>query len=210
VWNSRDEDAPLEEGDGKLTPLNALTSLLDPSEYSTHKNQLIVAKQLIEHRANVNAVSFPQGSTPLHDACFWGNVTNLDFVELLLDAGADPNARDHLGRTPLMMTTPYAPGAAKFLMNWPTADVNSTTQSGESFLDFVRPSITDFSDEVAIPADILDIVQKQFLLRQWREIEEMLVERAAQQVHGNLLAGLLGVHLCSCASCDLVCRRIVV
>ena len=47
-----------------------------------------------------------------------GNVTNLDFVELLLETGADPNAQDHLGLTPLMCTIEVAPGAAKFLLNW--------------------------------------------------------------------------------------------
>jgi ankyrin repeat protein len=112
-------------------------------------------------------------------------VTNLDFVELLLEKGANPNAQDHREMTPLMFTIQEAPGAAKFLMNWPTTDVNITTRSGDSFLAFVRSINIDFSDEAAIPG-ILDIVQKQFLFRQWREIEEMLVERAAQQVNGDL------------------------
>jgi hypothetical protein len=47
----------------------------------------------------------------LHNACFAGVVTNLDFVEFLLE-GADPNAQAYMGVTPLMLTTPYAPGAA--------------------------------------------------------------------------------------------------
>jgi hypothetical protein len=47
-------------------------------------------------------------------------VTNLDFVELLLKKGADPNSQDHLGGTPLTFTKKFAPGAAKFLLNWPT------------------------------------------------------------------------------------------
>jgi ankyrin repeat protein len=46
-------------------------------------NQLILAKQLVEHGANVNAVSTPHGKRPLHKACSSGNVTNLDFVEYL-------------------------------------------------------------------------------------------------------------------------------
>jgi hypothetical protein len=60
--------------------------------------------------ANVNAVSIPEGETPLQKACYAGNVTNLDFVEFLLEVGADPNTQDHLGLTPLMFASPLAPG----------------------------------------------------------------------------------------------------
>jgi ankyrin repeat protein len=116
--------------------------------------------------------------TPLHRACYSGVVTNLDFVELLLANGADPNAQDHVGRTPLMFTMPDAPGAAKFLLNWPTTDTNITRRSGESFLDNVRMTITTLSEKVALP-DNPEKVQDQFQLQQWREIEVMLVERGA-------------------------------
>jgi hypothetical protein len=160
------------------TPLLMLANLADPSEYSTHVNQLILAKQLIEHGANLNAVSIPDGMTPLQNACFAGNVTNLDFVEYLLEVGADPNAQDHQGLTPLMYTTPYSPGAAKFLLNWPTTDANITNRSGASYLARVRSLITSLSDQIALP-DFPDQVQDQFQLQQWRVIEEMLVERGA-------------------------------
>jgi hypothetical protein len=39
-----------------ILPLYMLADLADPFDYSTHVNQLILAKQLIEHGANVNAV----------------------------------------------------------------------------------------------------------------------------------------------------------
>jgi hypothetical protein len=68
-------------------------------------------------------------------------VTNLDFVENLLEAGADPNAQDHLGQ---MWTMTDAPGAAKFLLNWPTTDVNITTRSRASFLVNVRKAVNIF------------------------------------------------------------------
>jgi hypothetical protein len=102
-------------------------------------------------------------------------VTNLDLVELLLKKGANPNTQDLLGRTPLMGTTPFAPGAAKFLLNWPTTDSNITARSGESYLTNVRGAVEYFSDKIARP-DNPDRVQHHFLLWQWRNIEEMLVK----------------------------------
>jgi hypothetical protein len=161
------------------TPLHHLADLADPFDYTTHVNQFILAKQIIERGANVNTVSIPQGITPLHAACFANNVTNLDFVELLLEKGADPNAQDLLGCTPMMFTTPHATGAAKSLLNWPTTDANITERSGASFLDRVRLTITTLSDEVAVP-DNPEQVQDQFQLQQWREIEVMLEQRRSR------------------------------
>jgi hypothetical protein len=105
-------------------------------------------------------------------------VTDLDFIELLLRKGADPNAQDHSGRTPLMYTFPDAPGAAKFLLNWPTTDINITSLSGESFLERHREAIASLTDVIALAANPYR-VQDEFQLQQWREIEEMLVERGA-------------------------------
>jgi hypothetical protein len=172
------EHESLREGEARVILLQHLAGLAHPFHYSTHENQLILAKQLIEHDANVNAVSTPLGKTPLHNACHAGNVTNLDFVQYLLEAGADPNTQNHLGRTPLMYTMPDAPSAAKFLLNWPTTDVNITMRSGASFLSRVRYTVKYFCDKLALP-DNPDNVQHQFVLRQWRAIEEMLVERGA-------------------------------
>jgi hypothetical protein len=138
--------------ESSFTPLHHVADLLDPTDYSIHVKQLILAKQLVEHGANVNAVSIPHSKAPLHNACFAGNVTNLDFVEFLLNEGADPpNTQDCLGRTPLLYTIPHAPGAAKFLLNWPTTDANITDRSGASFLASIRPLITYFSAQIALP-----------------------------------------------------------
>jgi hypothetical protein len=59
-----------------MTLLHDVADLADPFDYSTYLKQLILAKHLIEHGANVNAVSIPKEETPLHKACAWYNVTN--------------------------------------------------------------------------------------------------------------------------------------
>jgi hypothetical protein len=173
-------DEPWQEQATRSTALHRLAYLVDPSEYSTTENQLILAKQLIEHGANVNAVTLPCRKTPLQNVCFAGVVTNLDFVGLLLKEGADPNAQDHKGSIAWMFTVPFAPGAAKFLLNWPTTDVSITTRSGESFhallVRLVSAHLSE--DQISLPTRP-DQVGRQFLLQQWRDIEGMLVERGA-------------------------------
>jgi hypothetical protein len=171
-------DAAFEVGETRDTLLHFLSCYADPFDYSTHENQLILAKQLIERGADVSAKASPRGETPLHSACHARNVTNLDFVQLLLEKGADPNAQDHSGRTPLMYTIPDAPGAAKYLLNWPTTNTNITNRSGESFLDRVRLTITAYSHQsVMNPSGVQVNYGYQFKVQQWRDIEMMIVER---------------------------------
>jgi ankyrin repeat protein len=130
---SGDKDEPLQEGvdTDRVTLLHTLANLAAPSDYSTHGNQLILAKQLNEHGANVNAVSSPHNRTPSHMACYTNTVTNLDFVEYLIP-------------TALMYALFYAPSAATFLLNWPTTDANITMRSGESFLFGVTMAVKYF------------------------------------------------------------------
>jgi hypothetical protein len=75
----------------------------------------------------------------------------------------------------MMGTIKFALGVAKLLLNSPTTDVNITNRSGEIFLFWVRQTIKDFSNIIAIPVNPKKI-QHEFLLRQWREIEEVLAE----------------------------------
>jgi hypothetical protein len=73
-------------------------------------------------------------------------VTNLDFVELLLEAGADLNAH-----TVDVYHVECSRCGPTFLLSLPTTDVNVTTRSGASLLAVVRATITVLSDRVALP-----------------------------------------------------------
>jgi hypothetical protein len=181
VLSGPDHEA-LQEGESRCTLLHHLARMADPtrSDYLTQENQLTLGRQLIEHGANVNVLSFPYGNTPLlHHACNSAATTNLDFIQLLLENGEDPNTQDFRGLKPLMYTANMAPGAAKFLLEWPTTDVNIATSSGASFLAYVRGgAIKYFADKVAQPEDNPDRLVHTFVYQQWCAIEKMPVERA--------------------------------
>lgn len=85
------------------------------------ERQIIIARQLIEAGADVNAVNGPAlgKNSPLHNACFSGRCTNLDLIKLFLDHGANPNLGNCMGQTPLMMTLEMSPSAAKLLLTYP-------------------------------------------------------------------------------------------
>jgi hypothetical protein len=156
-----------------------LTELLYPDDHRAYVNQLIIAKQLVEHAVNVNDELWQSGTTPLHSACSSNVVTNLGFIYLLLENGANPNSRNQLGETPLMCAIKWAPGAAKVLIGWPMTNVNIVDESGRTVLDLVRMVIEELSDEVN-SLENPRRAEDQFVLQQWREVEEMLMEKGGQ------------------------------
>jgi hypothetical protein len=159
------------------TPLHLLAYLVDHSDYSTHENQCILAKQLIENGANVNAATSPNKETPLHHACYSDITINLGFIQILLEAGADPNVQDQWGQTPLVHSLMYAPTAAKFVLEWPTTDLDVTQRDGLTFANLVRLTIGDISE--MLDDDSNDPIKYNALLQQWREVEAMLDEKEA-------------------------------
>jgi ankyrin repeat protein len=114
VLNGRDGDQ-----DGS-TALHWIAEMNDPNKRITYSNQVFLAKQLLEHGANVNARAAKAHArcSPLFRACHSAVATNLELIQLFLDHGADPNLPNDFGETPLMCTLTNAPGAAKFLLEY--------------------------------------------------------------------------------------------
>jgi hypothetical protein len=178
-WANAEEEDSREEMVRGPTPLHQLSCQADPQGRSFHKNQVILGQQLFRHGANANLRI--EGLTPLHLACHSDAVTNLDFIQLLLEKGASPNVRDNQGMTPLMSAVPMAPGTAKFLLEWstpPTTDIHITNRAGLTLFDLVHSTIENFSAQAELH-DNAERVKRAFLLEQWREIEQMLVERGS-------------------------------
>ena len=82
---------------------------------------------LVEQGADVN--QDVGGMTPLHWASYWGN---LETVDLLIDAGADPAVADDLGVTPLWTTAERGDVALARKLLDAGADPNYALLSGET------------------------------------------------------------------------------
>jgi hypothetical protein len=169
-----------------FTPLHCLVQLSDPSKEHMLENQCILAKQLIKAGANVNARA-QRGlhkSTPLHEACSSHNCTNLDLIQLLLNHGANPNAKNSEGFTPLHYTMGNAPGAAKFLLMYSDKiDPDILTKDGRYFLAMVRDIIAEGTSAARLPHN-LDSEKVLFQIKQWEEVEKLLVERGVDSGRG--------------------------
>ncbi len=101
--------------------INGRTPLMDADEEST--------SVLLHWGANPN-IGTLNGYSILDHACQEGE-GSIERVRLLLAAGANPNARDESGFTPLMYTT--VPETAYQLLHY-GADVNATDSAGQTVL----------------------------------------------------------------------------
>jgi len=95
--------------------------------------------EAIANGANVNAKSTEgplRGYTPLM------MTDNPEVIEALINSGADVNARDISGSTPLMLTIRRNPEAIRTLVN-AGADVNAQNNSGKTSLMFAAQLSSD-------------------------------------------------------------------
>jgi len=165
----------------------------NPLKERSLKNQVIIGRQLILAGCNVNARCGKnlKKMTVLHKACHSSTHTNLAFIKLLLDNGADPNARNSFGETPIMYTLDYSTGAAKFLLEYSNkTDPNIFTNAGRSLLACLRKSIK----ERKARKNRSDKQRDRYLVQQLIDLEAMLVERGA--IDNGKTGFSYGIHEC--------------
>ena len=110
----------------RMTPLH-LVAKNDRKE--TARLTLETAKLLLASNADVNAVDFPFGDSPLHKAA---GGTNKELAELLLANKADANARNGSGWTPFHVAASAGRKDMAELLLAHGADINAKTYSGET------------------------------------------------------------------------------
>jgi ankyrin repeat protein len=95
-----------------------------------------IAAFLIKHGADINKAA--RGSTPLHNAVRWGSPETVKFI---LEAGANPNARDSYGFTPLMYAVSVNHSEAAKLLLENKAEPQLKNPRGQTAMDLASQNL---------------------------------------------------------------------
>ena len=138
-----DHNAQVDTADFQgFTPLHCVSR----GDHASEEAGICVARLMLERGADVNAQTKERYCTPLHVASYCGK---LESTRLLIDHGAQVDAVDDKGNTPLHYVSrgiydseDAGVGIARLLLEH-GADVNAKTNSGQTTLDLasLRPKV---------------------------------------------------------------------
>lgn len=135
---------------GEYISRTNLTMLHFAGAWLLKKSQVKLIRRLLDGGADINATD-DCGYTPLHDAAADLRANTFAIIKrgyetspeqatapvaVMLDAGADVNARTELGFTPLHLAALYAPTAVAELLISRGSDIHATAVEGETVLHF--------------------------------------------------------------------------
>ncbi len=142
-----------------------------PLFYAVDRMNNDMVSLLLEHNSSPDPVDRETGETPLFRAAADGNKT--DIARLLLNAGANPNAKDRSGQTPVqrLLTSEWGQPHAEFVFALAAygADLDVLTPEGKSVIDLANQVVQNSEDEWAAEQcqEIVDFLDNQELLDEY-------------------------------------------
>ena len=133
-------------------PVVCLAGINDELAEAVKNNNIQEINELISRGADVNAIKGSYGWIPLFYAARYGKN---EIVKLLLDRGADVNAKDSYGWTPLLYAAAHGKNEIVKLLLDRGADVNVKANDGKTAL-----SIAESSSYIKFESDIAKLLRE--------------------------------------------------